>query len=183
MVTVVELRDGLEVRLEEHEIDDDVGRLLDRERAPLQSWLAAAHALLGRGDGPGFVRLLEEASEGRRPGSTFDRIQVLCCLAAYFVHQAVGERDRKVQSDLTTRASKLVYDALQLDLGEQLPHLVLGQMSLAKVGPRGHRMRPPRLGMLAPAGPRVHCNCGHPASAAGTPANNRATSRPPGPSL
>eukprot|EP00887_Chlorella_sp_A99_P005280 scaffold1.g5280.t1 len=123
--------------LRDDEVECDAcRRILKAERAPLRAWLAAARALLdARGDGAGFAALLEDAR--RQPGGTFERVQVLCCLAAYYAHQAAGERDRKLQSDLNTRASELVYDARNLDLADQLPHLVLGQMNLAKASDEG----------------------------------------------
>lgn len=65
-------------------------------------------------------------------GSKFDHVQTLCCLASYYGMLAQEARDLKEVSDHSTRANGLIFDARNLDLGEQLPHLVAGQLALAK---------------------------------------------------
>lgn len=85
-----------------------------------------------------FVRLLTEATSEEAAGyfgptAKYERIQGLCSLAAFHMHQARSERAPAVRTEHLGKATEMLNAARKLDHEEQLPHLGIGQLALAKV--------------------------------------------------
>lgn len=114
---------------------DDLLRVLGADGgAPMRAWLAAAHHLLAAGREADFEALLGKAVDREsRNDDVFTRIQAMCTLAEYTAQRAAAERDRRQRQMLLLRCTDLCHRAQRLDLEEQLPELVLGNIALVKV--------------------------------------------------
>jgi hypothetical protein len=62
----------------------------------------------------------------------FERIQALCALAAYFMQLGRFEGDRTKKNEEYQKALSFLHAARTINVEEQLPHIGLGQLSLAK---------------------------------------------------
>lgn len=64
----------------------------------------------------------------------YERIQALCAFAAYHMRLGRSEvRDRTKRNDEFQQAASYLNQALKINVEEQLPHIGLGQLALAKV--------------------------------------------------
>lgn len=133
------------VEITPSELDASVIDVLRAECPPLAVWLDVAKALLVEGSTDAYVSVLTEATSDAAAaflggGAPFERIQGLCSLAGYHAVQGRAERDQKAKRDHVAAANELLFRATRLDLAEGLPHLGLGQLALAKVGPLAARV-------------------------------------------
>jgi len=127
--------------VEYHELDSSIISILRIESPPLTSWLEVAAAFLHRGDVDGFKRVLETAvdeatnEKTRRrysSGSRFDLIQVMCSLAALYLHEGRISSDRSIRAERIQAANNLFMKASIEDTKEQLPIIGQGQVMLLK---------------------------------------------------
>jgi len=127
--------------VEYRELDSSIISILKIESPPLTSWLEVAAAFLHRGDVDGFKRVLETAVEEatnektRRRysnGSRFDLIQVMCSLAALYLHEGRISSDRSIRAERIQAANNLFIKASIEDTKEQLPIIGQGQVMLLK---------------------------------------------------
>lgn len=127
--------------VEYHELDASIISILKIESPPLTSWLEVAAAFLHRGDVDGFKRVLETAvdeatnEKTRRrysSGSRFDLIQVMCSLAALYLHEGRVSSDRSIRAERIQAANNLFMKASIEDTKEQLPIIGQGQVMLLK---------------------------------------------------
>jgi hypothetical protein len=121
---------------------EDVLNLLSAEAAPLVRWLDAAKAYLAHQQAPQFLEIVREASSdetlngirkyfSREP--TFERIQLLCALAAYLLEAARLERDPSSRAALVHQAEEHIRQAQALGGGEMLPCMAKAALALARV--------------------------------------------------
>jgi hypothetical protein len=63
----------------------------------------------------------------------FERVQLLCALAAYYTEAARNERDQAERSKLTQEAEKFVRQAEALRSSEMLPSMTRAFIAMARV--------------------------------------------------
>jgi hypothetical protein len=75
-----------------------------------------------------------EAEEYFGKKAEYERIQALCALAAYHTRLGRNEhKDRAKKNDEFQKATTYLNTARAINFEEQLPHIGLGQLALAKV--------------------------------------------------
>ena len=139
---IVPVQNGAEV-VEIHFSDlpshyEDIIELFKAELAPLPLWLDVAKAYLELGQVQQFLGVLRLGTsdevkfhygDAGKPG----RVQFLCALGAYHMTLAATHTERAARQTELTNAFKYFSEARGTDYQELLPHLGLGQISIAQV--------------------------------------------------
>lgn len=126
---------------------EELLEILAAEAAPLSTWFDFARAYLAHGNEKAFVHICEEGIReevltevekffGRKP--IYEQIQFLCGLASLNIAKGREERDRQRRMEYLSVAAKYLGNAKLLDEREQLVHLGLGLLNVAKVRSQGH---------------------------------------------
>ncbi|KAF6252058.1 hypothetical protein COO60DRAFT_560958 [Scenedesmus sp. NREL 46B-D3] len=135
------------VALRQHDLPrdpEDVLNLLSSEAAPLQCWFDTAKSYLSQDQAAAFVNIVQEAQNEetlqgirnyfhREP--LFERVQLLCALAAYYTEAARAERDLQERARLGQQAEQFIRQAEGLRSSEMLPSMTRGFMAMARNEP------------------------------------------------
>eukprot|EP00882_Tetradesmus_deserticola_P013086 GHRQ01013878.1.p1 GENE.GHRQ01013878.1~~GHRQ01013878.1.p1 ORF type:complete len:197 (+),score=78.10 GHRQ01013878.1:283-873(+) len=135
------------VALRQHDLPrdpDDVLNLLSSEAAPLLCWFDTAKSYLSQGQAAAFVNIVQEAHNEetlqgirnyfhREP--LFERVQLLCALAAYYTEAARAEREQQERTRLGQQAEQYIRQAEGLRSSEMLPSMTRGFMAMARNEP------------------------------------------------
>lgn len=136
------------VALRQHDLpedSEDVLNLLSSEAAPLLCWFDTAKAYLSQSKAQAFLEIVREANsdetlDGIRSyfskEPTFERVQMFCALAAYYIEASRAERDPQRRAAALNQAEECIKDAERLSSVEMLPHMARGMLVLAKVRQR-----------------------------------------------
>ncbi len=137
------LKDGRQLRIPVDEGLDvqQIITILEREEAPVATYLELAKACAALDLSEAFVNILSKVVEstptvlaaGEVLPDRFGRIQAMCALAAYNALQGKAEKNRTAKSQYFGRANQLLLRAQALDRSEQLLHLGLGQLAMVQV--------------------------------------------------
>ena len=124
---------------------DDVIHVLKAERVPVDGWLDAARSYLELGDQQGYLRILEHASSYATEAPLFQRVQLLCSMAAFHVAQ-FQRAEGKAKAGHDQKATQLLFQARKMAPFEQLTVLSAGQLAQAKVDACRQLTATPRRG-------------------------------------
>ena len=84
-----------------------------------------------------FLHILTEACgpevEDYFSDSKFERLQIHCALASYYLSRASMAKETSEKTELLKKATSHLNTAVPIDIDEQLPVLGLGQIAQAKV--------------------------------------------------
>ena len=86
-----------------------------------------------------FLHILKEGTgpevEEHFVEAKFERLQMHCALASFYLNKAATMKDRTAKNNALTQATSHLNKGLGIDVNEQLPVLGLGQVALVKVKP------------------------------------------------
>lgn len=140
------------VAIRQHDLPrdpEDVLNLLSSEAAPLLCWFDTAKAYLSQEQAAAFVAIVQDAySEEVLQGirnyfhrePLFERVQLLCALAAYYTEASRAERDAQERARLAQQADAFVRQAEGLRSSEMLPSMTRGFMAMARNEPHAAMM-------------------------------------------
>eukprot|EP00884_Botryococcus_braunii_P015610 jgi/Botrbrau1/2732/Bobra.0164s0012.1 len=116
---------------------EDLLDILRAEEAPLALWLDFAKAYLAQGLTKQYLYILQEGTQPEvehyfGKSAEFERIQIFCALASYHTRKGRIEKDRAKKTEEFQLATTFLNTARGINVGEQLPHIGLGQLALAK---------------------------------------------------
>ena len=126
-----------------------ISEVLANEAAPLSLWIQFGQAYLAQGNIQQYKSFLDNVTgdevqayfskpdqprqdTGYYPGVEYERIQIFCSFADYYIQQAREENNHTDRLKIFESATEHIKKAQSLGSHEQLPHIASARVSLAK---------------------------------------------------
>lgn len=135
------------VSIHRRDLPDDPNPVLDllaSEAAPLQSWFDTAKAYLANGNVRAFRDIIADATSAEllkdmlqffKKEPVFERMSMMCAMAAYYIEAARVARDANERTSLLVEAERYIKESEGLDKtnAEVLPAMARAFLQLARV--------------------------------------------------